>query len=176
MHNKNTKINYIALCGILTTLGFCLSYIESFIPLNLLIPVPGIRLGLANIVTLFALQKLNTKYAFAIMFLRCILQNILFGSASAFLFSLCGGILSLLIMACLNKFDEKYFSIFGISIAGACCHNIGQILIAIIYFNSISFIFYLPILLILSIPTGFLTGFVANIVVNKLSKINIFIF
>lgn len=166
---NNTK--NITLCSILIALAFCFSYIESFIPINLIVPIPGIKLGVANIITLFCLKNFSFKFSFFVVFIRAILQNILFGSPSAFLFSICGGLFALIIMYFLLKSEDKYFSIIGVSIAGASCHNIGQIMIAIIYFKSISFMFYLPILLLLSIPTGFLTGFITHITLNHIKKI-----
>lgn len=82
-----------ATAGLLTALALALGYLEHLLPLQLLVPLPGIKLGLSNIVTLFALIALGKRYAFSILLARCLLQGMLFGSVPSLAFSLSGGIL-----------------------------------------------------------------------------------
>lgn len=153
---KKNKIQEITLCGILISMALVLSYMERFLPLQLIIPLPGIKLGLANIVTLMALFFLGEKNAFVILILRCILGAIFGGGISGLFFSLIGGILAMAVM-CIFK-SCKGLSIYGISILGAAAHNIGQILAAIILMESIYVTGYLPYLLVVSVFTGMATG------------------
>ena len=153
---KKRSIKELTLCGILISTALVLSYIERFFPLQLLIPLPGIKLGLANIVTLMALFFLGTKNAFTILILRCFLGSLFGGGISGLLFSMTGGICAMGVM-CLLK-HCKGLSIYGISVLGAAAHNMGQILAAVILMESIYIIGYLPYLLVVSVFTGLGTG------------------
>lgn len=150
------KAKQISLCAIMIALALALSYTERFIPLQLLIPLPGIKLGLANIVTLVALYLLKTRHAFMILIPRCVLGAVFGGGITGLLFSLCGGLLAMGIMAAVRKIPA--LSIYGVSILGAAAHNIGQILAAMALLNSVYIGAYLPYLLITAIFTGLLTG------------------
>lgn len=156
MWGDGMKAKEITLCALLTALALALSYTEQFIPLQLLIPLPGIKLGLANIVTLVALYLLRTKYAFWILLARCFFSSVFGGGITALLFSLCGGILALEVMAGVRKIP--LFSVYGVSILGAAAHNVGQILAAMALMHSIYIGAYLPYLLIVAVFTGLLTG------------------
>ena len=153
---KKNKVQEVTLCGILISAALVLSYIERFFPLQLILPLPGIKLGLANIVTVMALFFLGEKSAFTILLLRCILGAVFGGGISELFFSVVGGILAMAVM-CIFK-SCKGLSIFGISILGAAAHNIGQILVAIILMESIYVTGYLPYLLVVSVFTGLATG------------------
>lgn len=150
------KVKEIAYCAILITLALALSFMERFIPLQALIPLPGIKLGLANLVTLVALYLFKPKYAFWILIPRCLLGAIFGGGLTGLLFSLCGGLLALGIMVLARK--APIFSVCGVSILGAAAHNIGQILAAMALLGSVYIGAYLPYLLGISILTGLLTG------------------
>lgn len=152
--NHNTK--RLTLCALMISVALVLSYIERFIPLQMLIPLPGIKLGLANIVSLMALFFWGTKYAFLILILRCSLGAVFGGSVSGLLFSLTGGVLAMIVMS-VSKHSSR-ISVYGVSIMGAAAHQIGQIAIAVFLMNSIYVIGYLPYLLIVSIFTGIATG------------------
>lgn len=160
----------LTLSSMLIILALSLSYLERFIPINVLVGVPGIRLGLANVVSLFALYYINLSTAVAILVLRCFLSAVLFGVFTSFLFSVTGGIYSILVMYFLIKYCSSRVSLFGISVAGAAAHNIGQILIAMLGLQSINLLSYLPFLLMLSIPTGLMIGFLASITFDRLEK------
>lgn len=150
------KSKQIALCAVLIALALALSYTERFIPLQMLIPLPGVKLGLANIVTLIALYLLGAKYAFLILIPRCLMGAIFGGGISGLLFSLTGGVLAMVIMVLAKKFS--LFSIYGVSIMGAAAHNIGQILAAMAMMRSVYVGAYLPWLLGVSLFTGLAIG------------------
>lgn len=153
---KYGKTRQITLCGILISMALVLSYMERFLPLHLVIPLPGIKLGLANIVTLIALYLLGEKSTFTILILRCILGAVFGGGISGLAFSLCGGLLAMTVMTIMKRC--RRISVYGVSMLGAAAHNVGQILIAVVLMGSIYVIGYLPYLLIVSIFTGLATG------------------
>lgn len=153
---KKSKVNQITLCAILISMALVLSYIEHFIPLQMFIPLPGIKLGLANIVTLMALFFMGTRSAFTILIIRCILGSVFGGGISGLAFSLTGGIFAMSVM-CISK-QCKRISVYGVSILGAAFHNIGQILVAVLFMDSVYVIGYLPYLLLVSVFTGMATG------------------
>ena len=149
----------ITASAVLTALALALSYIERFIPLNLAVPLPGVRLGLANVVTLAALYLLGSGYAAVILLLRCLLAALFGGGAAGLLFSLCGGFLAILVMAAVKR--TAFFSVFGVSVLGAAAHQAGQILAGILLMRSGYLVGYLPFLLLVSAVTGLLTGLMA---------------
>lgn len=152
----------IALNSLLISLALVLSYIESLFPTSLIIPIPGIRLGLANIVTMFALFYLGFVSAMTISVLRCVLAALMFGGLSSLLFSLSGALLALITMQVLKYGYNKLFSILGISIGGAAAHNTGQILMASLMMRNTAIFAYLPVLLIAGMVMGFVTAVVAQ--------------
>lgn len=163
----------VAQCGLLVALALVLSLVERLIPLQLIIPIAGIKLGLANIVLLFALIMLDIKQTAIIFICRIVLSSIFAGSFTGFLFSFLGGLLSLTTMYILLKWEGKLFSFYGISIAGAAAHNIGQIIAAIFVLDSIYIVAYLPMLLICAFPLGFITGYTAKIVITHLKNLHL---
>lgn len=150
------KTKRLALCAVLTSLALALSYMERFLPLQLLIPLPGVKLGLANIVTLIALYLLGPGSAFAILVPRCILGAVFGGGITGLLFSLTGGLLAMSVMSQSRKMSM--LSIYGVSILGAAAHSVGQILAAMVLMNSVYVGAYLPWLLAVSVFTGLATG------------------
>ena len=151
---KQTK--QLALGAVLVAMALGLSYIERFIPLNLLVPLPGIKLGLANIVTLMALYFLGTKTAVTVLVLRCFLNSLFGGGISGLAFSLTGGLLAMAVMSLSRRLP--FLSIYGVSILGAAAHNIGQICAAMVLLGSFYVVAYLPLLLVVSVFTGLITG------------------
>lgn len=162
----NISIRRLACLGVLTAAALCLSWLESLLPLAL--PVPGAKLGLGNIAVMIALFLLGPVSASGVMLLKCLLTCLLFGNFSSLFFSLCGGLLSLGIMCVLKLFAGRYVSLLGISVAGACLHNTGQILAASILTQSAAIFSYLPVLLLVSIPLGILTALVCYPVIRAL--------
>lgn len=149
----------LTLCAVLVAMAMALSYMERFIPLNLAVPLPGVKLGLANVVTLLALYFLDIPAAATVLILRCVLNTPFSGSVTALVFSLTGGLLALGVMALGRRIP--FISVYGVSILGAAAHNIGQILAASLIFGSAYVIAYLPFLLLVALVTGFITGSVA---------------
>ena len=163
-----TKAKQISLCSVMVALALALSYTERFIPLQLIIPLPGIKLGLANTVTLIALVMFRTKYAFWILIPRCILGAVFGGGITGLLFSLSGGLLAMLTMALARKCP--LFSIYGVSVLGAAAHSIGQILSAMVLMHSVYVGGYLPYLLMVSVFTGLLIGSLCAGILRVLPK------
>lgn len=159
----------LALCAVLTALALGLSTLESLFPVSVLVPLPGIKLGLANIVTVFALYRLGGIPALAILIARCLLGAMFAGNASALLFSLMGGVLAMLTMIVLRR--VRGLSVYGVSIAGAAAHNIGQICAAMVVLGGTAVLGYLPVLLGVSLITGTLTGFVASLLFRAMRGI-----
>jgi len=151
------SVKRLTLCALLSALALGLSYMEGYFPLTLLIPLPGVKLGLANIVTLFALLQLGAPAAFSVLIVRCLLGAMFAGNASALLFSLLGGLLAMSVMALL-RFTP--LSVYGISVAGAAAHQCGQVLAAMLVLRSAAPLGYLPLLLLVSLFTGGLTGLI----------------
>ena len=149
----------LTLCGILTTLALALSVAENQIPLSLAIPIPGIKLGLANIVTVFALYALGPGQALLILIGRCLLGAVFAGNMNALIFSLLGGVTAMLVMIVLSR--GKRLSVYGVSVGGAAAHNCGQVAAAVLTLGNTAPCYYLPILLGVSLFTGALTGLVA---------------
>lgn len=137
-------------------LALALSYTERFIPLQMLVPLPGVKLGLANIVTLIALYLLKTRHAFMILTARCVLGSLFGGGITGLMFSLLGGLLAMSVMAGVKRL--KLFSVYGVSILGAAAHNVGQILAAMALMQSVYVAAYLPYLLVVAVFTGLFTG------------------
>lgn len=153
--------------GVFTALALIFSYVESLIPIQL--KIPGIKLGLANLVIVVILYKMGTKEAYLLSVIRVVLSGFLFGNLFGILYSLAGGLLSLSVMVILKK--TKAFSLLGISAMGGVFHNIGQLLMAAIVLESLSIGYYLPILLISGLVTGIVIGVVAGEMLKRLNKI-----
>ena len=147
----------ITACAVLAALALALSYLEAFFPP--LLPLPGVKLGLANIVTVYALYALGASSALAILVVRCLLGSLFAGNASALLFSLLGGLAAMLVMIGLSRF--RRLSIYGVSVGGAAAHNCGQVAAACLTLGSGAPLYYLPILLGASLLTGAVTGVAA---------------
>ena len=166
-----TKARRIALCGVLTALALALSLAERMIPIQLLIPIPGVKLGLANVVTMFALLFLKPRDAYAILLCRVCLAAIFAGSVTSFLFSLLGGMLALTTTWILLRWKDRTFTMFGISAAAAAMHDIGQIMAAILGMGTTDVLAYLPLLLVSAIPMGLLTGAMIQVLSAHLKAI-----
>jgi heptaprenyl diphosphate synthase len=168
----------VALNGILISLALALSFAERFIPLGLLVPIPGIKIGLANIVTMFALFYTGFISAATITALRCILAAMLFGGMTSMVFSLSGAFLALAGMALMKPGYNKVFSLLGISMAGAALHNTGQIFAAALMMRNMAVFIYLPLLLGAGVVTGILTAVITFnlfVVFDKTNVVKLYI-
>lgn len=166
---KKKKKNNVAFCGVMIALALCFSYLESFIPIQTLIPIPGVKLGLANIVVVFALYSVNTMDALFIGALRVVLAGYLFGSPVTIAYSIAGCFLSWGVMAIMKR---TKLSIVGVSMLGGIFHNIGQLIVAVILTETVRIAYYLPVLLISGMVTGLLMGYVSKLVIDKIKIIN----
>ena len=163
MEKSIKKLCYLALfCAI----AIVLSYIESLIPLYL--GAPGAKLGLANVVTLTLLLCFGLKEAFIVMFLRILIVSMTFTNFYMFLYSLSGGLLSLIIMYLFLK--TNLFSDIIISIMGGIFHNVGQLLVAMLFFSSTVFMYYLPYLMLFGILSGIVIGILGEIIYLKIGN------
>ena len=161
----------LTLCAVLTAMALALSYLENRFPLALAIPIPGVKLGLANIVTVFALYALGPAQALMILTARCLLGAMFAGNANALLFSLLGGFAAMLAMILLVRLER--FSVYGVSIGGAAAHNCGQMAAAVLTLGSAAPLYYLPVLLAVSLAAGALTGLVAGSLFQALEHTNL---
>jgi heptaprenyl diphosphate synthase len=151
----------VAWMGLMVALALIFSYVEVLLPLP--IPVPGIKLGLANLVIVLVLYLKGTKEAFLLSMVRIILAGFLFGNLSMILYSLAGGMLSLVVMALFIRMN--FFGIIGVSILGAITHNLGQLLLAMYLLETKQIAYYVPILLVAGLICGSLIGmFVARLI------------
>ena len=167
----NIQTRRIAACGLLTAVALVLSLVERMFPLSAAVPIPGIKLGLANVVTLFALVRLNRRDALAILLIRVTLASVFMGSVTSFLFALSGGLLAMLTMSLLLPGRGRWVSLVGVSIAGAAAHNIGQICAAMLVLRAVYAAAYLPLLLLSALAMGFSTGIVSRVTIEHLEKI-----
>lgn len=151
---KMARTKKLVFLSLLVGIALVIYVIEAQIP----VLFPGVKLGLANIISLFALIVLGWKEALIIVILRTIMGSIFGGSVSSFLFSMVGGILSNIIMILLYKYFRNSIGLASISICGAIFHNIGQLLVAAFIIQDLRIYFYLPILLISAIATGYFVG------------------
>ena len=152
-------------CAVLTALALALSVAEGLVPLTILFPLPGLRLGLANLVTVYALCRLSRREALLILLARCLLGALVGGNLTALAFSLTGGALALGVMAAAVRLGA--LSLFGVSILGAAAHNTGQILAATAVLGSDAPLVYLPPLLLCSLVTGAVTGGASILLVQR---------
>ena len=158
---KSKKIAYYGLC---IALAFVLSYVESLFPT--FIAVPGVKLGLTNLVVLIALVKISKKDAFFINMIRILLVGLTFGTAFSLLYSFAGGILSFLVM--MLFYGKNRFSVIGVSVAGGVAHNVGQILVAMMALESKALVYYLPVLILSGTLAGVVVGILCGEVVKRL--------
>lgn len=162
------KTRDLTLMALLTAVGLILFVVEAQIPLPL--PLPGVKLGLANVVTLFALWILSRRAAATVLLLRVVLGNFVVGNLMTLLYSLSGGLLCLLVMALMKPlFSDR--QIFILSMFGAMAHNIGQLAAAVFVMGTPSILLYAPALLLSGLITGFFTGQCAQAVILHMKRI-----
>lgn len=155
----------------LTAIALTIFMIEAQIPAP--IPIPGIKLGLANIITVFALFAYTPKDAITILLVRVFLGSVFSGQISTLLYSLAGGLLCFFVLVILRKYLSDR-QIWVASVIGAIFHNIGQIIVAIVITGTPGIIVYLPILMVSGILAGGFTGFCTQFLYEKLKKFGVF--
>lgn len=154
----------VAKIGIFVALAMIFSYIEMLIPFHF--GIPGVKLGVANIVVVAGLYLLGAKETFVISLLRILLMGLLFGNGVSLLYSIAGGTLSFLVMCIAKK--TRYFSVLGVSVAGGTAHNIGQLAAVAFVLGSSAIAVYLPVLLAAGVVTGALIGLLSRQIINTL--------
>lgn len=162
--NKKKSAHMAALYGMLIALAFVLSFVESLIPISL--GIPGVKLGLANLVTVVGLYTVGTTGTVVVSLLRIVLTGFTFGNLFAMLYSLAGWGLSIVIMILCKK--KKWFGTSGISILGGIGHNIGQITVAAFVVKQAGVLFYLPMLLIAGTAAGLVIGILGAMIISRI--------
>lgn len=168
MNNSTTPASVNAkkmtMTALLAALALIFSYIEVIIPFN---PgIPGIKLGIANLVIIIALYYLGPKYAFSVNLVRILIAGLLFNGLFGALYSLAGALLSFAVMVLLKK--TGVFSVTGVSIAGGVAHNLGQLLIAAFLVSTLKIFFYFPVLIFSGIISGAVIGIVSYLILKRL--------
>lgn len=164
MKNKSKAVAFIGMC---TALALILAYVEILIQ-PLFPTLPGIKMGLPNIIIVFLLYRRGPLSAIGVSLLRILLVSLLFGNVMALLYSLAGGVLSILVMILLKKL--RFLSPVGVSVAGGVTHNVGQILMAMLLLDTVELGYYLVVLTVTGTVAGILVGLCGAILINKLPK------
>jgi heptaprenyl diphosphate synthase len=156
----------VAFLGVFLALALVLSYVESLIPF--FFGVPGMKLGLTNLIIVVLLYCLGPKEAYLISIVRVFLAGFLFGNLFSIVYSLAGAVLSLTVMVILAKKTE--LKVVTVSAIGGICHNIGQLIVAAIVVESYNIFYYLPALLIAGLITGLLIGIVSQVLIPRIRR------
>lgn len=164
--NNRFNVQRTALCGLLTAMMLVLGFIESLIPVAA--GVPGIKLGLSNGVLIFALYMLDAPTAFVLMVVKVVLSGLMFGGVSAMMYAMAGGVLSMLTMMLLKKFN---FHMVIISMFGAVMHNVGQVVMAMLILQTPKLVYYMAILMLVGLATGAVTGIAAKATISHIKKL-----
>ena len=154
---KDFSVRRLTTLALLTTIALTIFVVESAIPT--FIPIPGVKLGLANIVTVFALYALGPGQAMLILLSRCLLGAVFAGTLNALIFSVLGGVSPMLVMIGLSRW--RRLSVDGVSVGGAAAHNCGQVAAAVLTLGNTAPLYYLPVLLGVSLFTGTLNGLIS---------------
>ena len=165
MHGWSTK--RITYTGMFVAIAMVFSYLESMIPVN--IAVPGIKLGLANMVTIVVMYRLRISDAWIVSLVRVVLSSLLFGNMTVMVYSMVGAVLALLVMTLCRKKD--LFGLLGTSILGGVNHNAGQIAMAALLMKSGNIMLYMPVLCISGTIAGVCIGLAGAVLVRKLPSI-----
>lgn len=161
MKQYGKKTAFLGLC---TALALILAYVEVLLP-PLLSAVPGIKMGLPNIIIIFLLYRHGTLSAAAVSLIRVLLVALLFGNAMSLVYSLAGALLSMAVMALLRRLD--FLSTVGVSVAGGVMHNVGQILMAMLVLGTAELGYYLIVLAVTGTVAGILIGLCGNILIRR---------
>ncbi|MBQ7293417.1 MAG: Gx transporter family protein [Clostridia bacterium] len=168
---QSDKIKRFVLDALLLAVALIFSYVEAILPLNIFLPLPAFKLGLANVVIMLAVWAISWVDAVAVSVLRIFIMGLLFGNPVSIWFSLGGGLFSLISLAILKKWCDGRFSFVGASIISAASHNVGQVIFATVFFGVNIVTSYLPVLLIASVVFGGLCGALVNFVYPKIQRI-----
>lgn len=162
--NSVSQNKITALSGVFIALAMILSYLENLIPIN--VAVPGVKLGLANLVTIVSLFKLGLKPTIVISIGRIVLSGVLFGNVTVIIYSLAGAFLSILVMYIVKKI--KIFTVTGVSICGAVAHNLGQIIVAALILENANIMYYMLVLAVIGALAGTAIGILSGIILKNI--------
>lgn len=154
----------VAYLGVFLALALICSYVESLIPFYF--GIPGVKLGLTNIVVVLLLYLVGAREALLISIARVFLAGFLFGNMFSIIYSLAGALLSFAVMALLKKAGK--FGVLPISISGGIFHNVGQLVVAALVVENYNIFYYMPVLLVAGIVTGALIGIAAQEIILRL--------
>lgn len=166
----NPKIKRTALLGMITSVALVLAYLEAILP-PVSTAVPGIKMGLPNLAIVFVLYRFGLKDAAVVSALRLFIVALLFGNVMTLAYSAAGAVLSLALMGILKRTDK--FSTVGVSVIGAVCHNLGQILVAIFLFETLQLGYYMIVLAVTGSIAGILIGIGSGILLKRTEKLKI---
>ncbi|MCD7715128.1 MAG: Gx transporter family protein [Lachnospiraceae bacterium] len=156
----------VAYLGMFTALAMILSYVESLFPV--FYGIPGIKLGLANSMSLVMLYLLGVPSAFCVSIVRVVLSGFLFGNLFSIAYSLAGAVFSLAVMAAMKRLG--FFSVTGVSICGGMAHNIAQLIVAVFLVENLNLFYYLPVLLLSGLVTGLVIGLLSSGILKRLPQ------
>ena len=162
----HSRTRRIAVSAMFAALALIFSYVEAILPLST--GIPGVKLGIANLVVILALYNMNFMYAMGINAIRILVAGLLFNGLFGALYSLAGGVVSLTVMWLLKK--TGLFSMAGVSMAGGVAHNMGQLLVASALVSNLKMFVYLPVLMFSGIGAGILIGITASVVDSRVPK------
>lgn len=168
MRNTKKQIRKLTVLGVLTAAALILSYAESVLP-PIFPAVPGIKVGLPNVVIIFVLYRMGIPSAVSVSLARIAVSALLFGSPISFLYSLSGALLSVTVMSLLKK--TRAFSYIGVSVAGGVLHNVGQILAAMLLLQALEVGYYMAVLAVTGTLAGFFVGLCAAYLIHRLPEI-----
>ena len=171
MKRNQNRIKRVTLLGLLASLALLLSYVEFLLP-PIFVSVPGIKVGLPNVIILYVLYCLDTKYAALVSFVRILLSAFMFGNAVSLAYSVAGAVLSLLVMSLLKRTNR--FSTVGVSVAGGVTHNLGQILVAMVILDTSRIAYYLLLLMVTGTISGIFIGLCGALLVKRIPRERVF--
>lgn len=160
----STRAKRVAISALFASLALIFSYIEAIIPAS---PgIPGVKLGIANLVVILAMYRLDLRYALTVNLVRIFLAGFMFSGLYGVIYSLCGCLVSFTVMCILKK--SSLFSVIGVSMGGGVAHNFGQLCIAAFLVSGTEIFYYLPVLIISGTVSGILIGWLAYILLEHL--------
>ena len=161
----NTRARSVAFLGLCVALSLILAYVEILLP-PISAAAPGIKMGLPNLIIMFLFYRKGLRAAATVSLLRVVLVSMLFGNVTAFLYSAAGAVLSLAVMTALRRL--QWFSVVGVSISGAVAHNLGQILMAMLLFQTVQLGYYFAVLVVSGIVAGVLIGLGTSALIRRI--------
>ncbi len=163
----NSRGKSVAFLGLCIALALILAYVEILLP-PISTAAPGIKMGLPNLIIMFLFYRKGLRAAATVSLLRVVLVSMLFGNIAAFLYSVAGAVLSLAVMVILRRL--QCFSVVGISICGAVAHNLGQILMAMLLFQTVQLGYYFVVLVVSGIVAGVLIGLGTSALIRRMPQ------